>query len=353
MFRPFRVTQKVRESQTISSFYLEPSDGKAIADYQPGQYIILALTLPGQTAPVLRSYTLSAAPGHPYYRITVKREGSATQPGLVSGFLHGRVQVGDTLSVAAPQGDFFLPATSRRAVVLVSGGVGITPMLSMVEAITSEPNPREVWFLHSSINEDVQPMRRYLQNLSLVHPNVRVHIHHSRPAHWETPGQEYNAIGQLDLAFLQKYLPANDANFYLCGPAAFMESLYDGLWTWGVADEYIFYEYFGAGKSLRPSTGANSFSSLPTPFRRPTAQIDLARSGRSLYWQDGDVSLLALLEANGVYLPNSCRQGTCMTCSTSLVSGQVRYEPIPMAEPFDGDILVCCAQPESDLVLDL
>ncbi|GAB3219938.1 2Fe-2S iron-sulfur cluster-binding protein [Spirosoma arcticum] len=348
MLRPFRVTKKVQESQTIRSFYLEPADGQAIDDYQPGQYITLRLTLPGRVEPVLRSYTLSAAPGQSFYRITIKREGSVTEPGLVSGFLHDQVEVGDILSVAAPKGNFILSAVSRRPVVLLSGGVGITPMLSMIETIAQEPNPRFVWFLHSSLNEQVQPMGQRLRKLALVHPHIRMHIHHSQPTPWETPGQEYDAIGQLDLAFLRSYLLDHDADFYLCGPAGFMEALYDGLRTWGVPDEHIFYEYFGEGKSLSPSPRADFSNSLATTFR-----VELARSGQVLRWQNSTDSLLDLLEANAIYLPNNCRQGTCMTCSTGLVSGQVRYKPEPLAEPFEGDILVCCARPESDLVLDL
>ncbi len=342
MFRPFRVVQKIQESQTITSFYLEPNDGGPLLRYQPGQHVTLRLTLPGRTGALLRSYTLSEAPGHPHYRITVKREGT----GLVSGFLHDMVKVGDVVFAAQPQGDFYLPLASRRPVVLLSAGVGITPMLSMVEAIAQEPAPREVWFLHGSRNERGQAMRQYLRNLALAHPKIQVHFHHSQPDAWETAGQEYDAVGRLDVAFLQRQLPSPDADFYLCGPPAFIETLYEGLRTWGIADERLFYEYFGAGKSLRPPTGTALFSAT-------AYTVGLARSGRRLAWTGAEASLLDLLEAHAVYPPSSCRQGTCLTCSTGLVSGEIGYEPEPLAEPFDGDILVCCAQPHSDLILDL
>ncbi len=348
MFRQLRVIDKVRESQTITSFYLQPDNDQPLASYLPGQYITLRLLLPGKIEPVLRSYTLSSAPHQPFYRITVKREGAVAQPGLVSGFLHDSVQVDDTLWVSAPQGDFFLPTASRRPIVLLSGGVGITPMLSMLAAIASEPNPRQVWFLHGSVNEDVQPMRRYLQNLADIHAHIEAHIHHSQPADWETLGKEYDVLGQLDVAFLQHYLPSHEADFYLCGPAGFMETLYNGLRSWGVADEAIFYEYFGTGKSLRPAVLRQPTDSIADAFT-----IMLKQSGRSLPWNSSHKNLLSLLEANAISVPSSCRQGTCTTCSTGLVSGRISYEPEPLAEPFDGDILVCCARPESDLVLDL
>lgn len=290
---------------------------------------------------MLRSYTLSNAPAGPQYRITVKRE----PLGLVSGFLHDSVAIGDLLEVAAPQGTFYLPTESRKPVVLLSGGVGITPMLSMVEAIAQEAAPREVWFIHGSRREDLQPLRRYLRNLSQAHAHVRVHTHHSEPGADERPGDEYDAVGQVDLTFLRTHLPHRDFDFYLCGPASFMETLYDGLRDWGVADDAIHYEYFGAGKTLQTQ------ERIETPAEI-FWNIALTRSGRHLNWTGEHPSLLALMEAHQIDMPYSCRVGTCLSCSTECLSGQISYDPVPLAEPFDGDILLCCARPQSDLVLN-
>lgn len=351
MFRPVQVIDKVRESQTIYSFYLKPLDGATLAAYQPGQHILVRLSLPGHTNPVLRSYTLSAAPGQPYYRITIKREYGLTGPGIASSYLHDQVVSGDTLWISEPQGLFVLPSESRRPVVLVSAGVGITPMLSILEAIAQEPNPRPVWFFHGSRNAQVQPMRKSIRALAREHSNIQVFIHHSQPSEGEIIGDDYDTRGRIDLDFLKCQLPTAGADFYLCGPGSFVKILREGLKSWG--DAQLAYAYFELGQSMELSDqqiSNNPARKVPNPVM---PRVSLIRSTQSFLWNDVNGSILDLLEGQGIFPPSSCRQGTCLSCCTSLLSGAVRYSPEPLAEPFEGEILICCTQPQTDIELDL
>jgi hypothetical protein len=350
MFTEVQVIRKVVESQTICSFYLQPLTGGSLSTYQPGQYIIVRLQIPGQATPVLRSYTLSAAPGQPYYRITVKRE---QREGLASTFLHDRVQPGDTVWISEPQGKFVLPADFRRPVVLLSAGVGITPMMSMLEAIAQETNPRQVWFFHGSRNSEVQPMSQEIRTLAREHSHIKVFIHHSQPTDREIIGEDYDTMGRIDLDFLKRHLPNKEADFYLCGPSSFVKILSDGLKSWCVMDSQLAYEYFSPVQSMAISDQETEGISVEVSTNTSTNRVSLIRSEQSFVWSETYGSILDLLESQGIFPPSSCRQGTCLSCSTSLLSGSVHYAPEPFAEPFDGDILLCCAQPQTDIELDL
>lgn len=356
MFRPFRVIDKVVESRTITSFYLEPTDGEPLAPFRAGQFVYVEVSPAGQAKPLRRPYTLSSAPHQPYYRITVKRETPISPSGGMSAYLHDQVGVGDTLQISAPMGDFIWSAPETKPVVLLSGGVGITPMLSIVEAILAADSQQEIWFLHGSIDADVQPMHGYLRQLSARRANVRVHLHHSEPTADEVLGEHYDTLGRIDLAFLKRQLPHAHFTYYLCGPPAFMDDLRTGLQAWGVADEAIHVEYFSSGPlqektpngGLREKANGEAGQASNQAYR-----IELSRTGSRFNWDTTKSSLLEQLEAVGVYPPSSCRTGTCLSCSTDLLSGHIAYDPEPFAEPFEGQILLCCARPESDLVLDL
>lgn len=352
MYNPAQVIDKVLEAQNIYSFYLKPSGDKKITDFQPGQHVNVRLSLPGLSGTLTRPYTLSSAPGQSHYRITVKWEGGHSRSGLASSFLHDHVHPGDTLWISEPQGTFVLPKTSRRPVVLISAGVGITPMLSMIETIALEHNPRTVWVFHGSKNKEVQPMGQRLKTLAGEHENIRVSIHHSQPSDSDVVGIDYDRIGRIDLDFLKRSLPDLDADFYLCGPSAFIQTLSDGLRFHGVPDSGIAYEYFGAVPTNVLSKTIPELTSEKKQELSPI-RVSLANSNQTFLWSDSYGSILELLEANEIFPPSSCRLGTCMSCSTGLLSGTVTYEPEPLAEPFDGDILLCCARPQTDLQLDL
>lgn len=351
MFHPVQVIDKVQESRTIWSFYLKPTDGRPVAQYQPGQHIVLRLAVPGHTGPVQRSYTLSTAPGQDHYRITVKREGTTSHPGLASSFLHDHVQPGDTLWISEPGGGFTLPKESRRPVVLLSAGVGITPMLSMLETIAEEPDPRQVWFIHGSRNAGEQPMSAWLRLLARTHAHIRVSIHHSQASATEIPGNDYDAMGRIDLDFLQRHLTDLNADFYICGPASFVKTLSDGLKAWGMSDPQLFCTYFSGNENTDLAFGQSAPIFIEEDLDKP--KISLKQSGRSFAWADGYGNLLNLLEKHDIYPPSSCREGACMSCSTPMISGAISYDPEPFGEPFEGEILLCCARPETDIELDL
>lgn len=348
MFNRFRIINKVQESQNIYSFYLKPSDEKEITHFQPGQHVNIRISLPGNNDTITRPYTLSSAPGQHQYRITVKRE-----EGIVSSFLHDHVKPGDTLWISEPMGKFVLPKNSRKPVVLISAGVGITPMISMVEAIADEPDPRQVWLFHGSKNKQVRPMAELLKTLSDKHDNIRVHMHHSRPADDEIAGIDYDAIGRIELNFLKNHLPDYDADYYLCGPATFIETLSDGLRSLGISDEQIFSEYFGRVAIDKIPDNTDENDNFVKEQKPAEIRISLMQSEQSFAWNNSYGSILDLLEANGIFPPSSCRLGTCMSCCTGLLAGAVSYQPEPLAEPFEGDILLCCAKPQTNLELDI
>jgi ferredoxin-NADP reductase len=352
VFNPVKIIRKVQESQNIYSFYLQPSDEKSNTHFKPGQHINVRISLPGTENTIIRPYTLSSAPGQPYYRITVKREDGHSQPGIVSGFLHDHVQQGDTLWISEPQGTFVLPEDSRRPVILISAGVGITPMLSMVETIAAEPDPRKVWIFHSSKNKRLRPMAEMLRTLADNHDHIRVYIHHSMPSDDEIAGDDYDAAGRIDLDFLKKHLPDHNADFYLCGPESFIQNISDGLLSWGVSKQQIAFEYFNRAANDKQLSATENKDWKKEPELNDM-RVSLTQSRRSLLWDHSYGSLLDLLEANEIFPPSSCRMGTCMSCSTGLLSGEISYEPEPLAEPFEGDILLCCARPQTDLQLDL
>ncbi|OJV21784.1 MAG: hypothetical protein BGO21_24760 [Dyadobacter sp. 50-39] len=353
MFKPVQVIDKVQESQTIWSFYLKPADGDRLAHYLPGQHIIVRLQIPGQAGPVQRSYTLSGVPGQKLYRITVKREGTPDQPGIASSFLHDHVDIGDTIWISEPLGGFALQKDSRRPVVLLSAGVGITPMLGMLEAIAEEPDPRQVWFVHGSRNAGEQPMLAWLRSLARTQAHIRVSIHHSQPSPSEIIGVDYDALGRIDLDFLKQNSSPANSDFYICGPASFVKTLADGLRSLGIADSRLFCTYFsGNDNNVLPNQQtAPIFIEEDLAGAVPT--ISLTQSGRSFSWADGYGNLLNLLEKHDIYPPSSCREGTCMSCSTRMISGTVIYDPEPFGDPFEGEILLCCARPETDITLDL
>ncbi|GIM46436.1 flavohemoprotein [Collibacillus ludicampi] len=246
-FRNFVVDKKVKESDVITSFYLKPEDGKAIASFLPGQYISVKVSIPGDQYTHIRQYSLSDSPGKDYYRISVKREdGSADkQAGVVSTFLHNHVQEGDILRISAPAGDFVLNMEKETPVVLLSGGVGLTPMISMLNTIVEKQPGREVTFIHAAINSKVHAMREHVARLAAEREHVRSFVCYSNPTDEDRKSGNFDKEGFVDLEWLQTIVPSPQADFYFCGPVPFMRSIYHALKQWGVAEEAIHFEFFG------------------------------------------------------------------------------------------------------------
>ncbi|MFS8102801.1 MOSC domain-containing protein [Lentzea alba] len=313
-FRPLRVTAIVPESPTVTSFHLVGDDLRRAI---PGQYV--TVRVPGVG---VRSYSLSSGS----YRISVKRDG------VVSTYLHSKLQVGDTLDVAAPRGDFVLEP-GDEPVILLSAGVGATPVLAMLHALKG--SGREVWWLHTTRSTD-HAFASEVQRLGPDH--LQVH---------------YSDHGRLTRANLTG-LPAN-ATAYLCGPSTFMADMRDALVDLGMDSARIHSELFGTRPPINPGL-TDATTVAPHQPSGPTGtgpKITFARSGLTVAWRDGDTSVLDLAEACDVPTRWSCRAGACHTCITPVLSGSIRNDPDPLEPAAPGNALICCARPETDLVLDL
>lgn len=250
--REFRLDRKVRESDVITSFYLVPADGGALASFEPGQYISITMSIPGEKYEHIRQYSLSDAPGKPYYRISVKREeGCEGDPdGKVSTYLHEQIKEGDTLRLSAPAGDFVLDRGDARPVVLISGGVGLTPTLSMLNALAEEGSSRQVVFIHSARNGRVHAMKRHVEEIARANPRVSVHWSYTRPTEQDVQDKAFDHQGYIDAAWLKTVVPSESAAYYFCGPVAFMKAIRKALSELGVPAEDIHYEFFGPAGSL-------------------------------------------------------------------------------------------------------
>ncbi|MCG7315921.1 NO-inducible flavohemoprotein [Brevibacillus laterosporus] len=251
-FRAFKVDRKVKESDVITSFYLVPQDGEAIALFEPGQYVSVKVDIPGEENTHIRQYSLSDALGKPYYRISVKREdGKQDQPaGKVSVYLHEQIQQGDVLLLSAPAGDFVLDQKDDRPVVLISGGVGLTPLVSMLNTLV-ETNPnRQVTFIHAAQNGQVHAMREHVEELALKHSQLSVHWCYDNPTDLDRATKAFHKEGYVDLSTLEQMVPSKDASFYFCGPTPFMKALYQTLKEYQIAEADIHFEFFGPADSL-------------------------------------------------------------------------------------------------------
>jgi len=356
--RELVVSRKHPETPEITSFELRPLDGQPLPAFQPGQFLTVDLTIPGQAKPVLRTYSLSdwpAGPGLPdHYRLSIKREaapaGSDLPPGLASSFLHDHVQQGTRLRVLPPAGTFVLDTTADTPIALISNGVGITPMLAMLKAALAQPRPQPIWFIHGCRDSRFHAFREEVQALAQQHPDrLRVHLAYSRPQ----AGDEglFQSQGRVDGALIQRLVGAS-AQYYLCGSAGFMDDLVQHLRQSGVEDGAIRFESFSRPTPSAEDAGTDGTSEAPVP----TCQVRFARSNRLATWEaaKAEQSLLELAEAEGLRPPFACRAGVCGTCATRVLNGSVSYAATPSAAVPKGSALICIAQPGSDqLSLDL
>lgn len=330
-FRRLTVTGIERESESVVSISVADPDGAALPPALPGQY--LTLRLPS----ALRNYSLSGPPGADRYRITVKRE----PQGVGSGYLHTRLAVGDQLEIAAPRGTFILDETDVP-VLLISAGIGATPVLAMLHALASEHSEREIWWLHGSRDH---AFAAEVHELLASLPNARAHVFRSRPDH----------TGRLTASVLAELDPPRDAQAYICGPGPFMEELSAGLAALGLDPGRIRTEPFGPAAGFTPGIAATPTRAPHPPSGAPGTgpTVEFARSNLTLPWGDAYASLLELAEACDVPVRWSCRTGVCHSCETALIAGTVDYDPDPVEPPAQGRALICCSRPHEHLVLDL
>lgn len=251
-FRPFRVERKVKESDAITSFYLTAADGGGLAPFEPGQYVSVKMTIPGQDYTHIRQYSLSDAPGKPYYRLSVKREdsGADSKDGIVSLYLHDQIQEGNTLLLSAPAGDFTLDLNDTRPLVLISGGVGLTPMLSMLHAVAERQPQRRIVFIHAARTGRVHAMRQEVETAAERSSQISVHWCYSDPDKEDRASCAFDRQGWIDAQWLASIVPDRNASFYFCGPMPFMRTVLASLRALNVAEADIRYEFFGPAGSL-------------------------------------------------------------------------------------------------------
>jgi len=349
-FRPLRVSQKIRESRSVTSLVLEPIDGHALATPLPGQFIVLRLQ-PGTDLPALmRSYSFSNEPSAERYRVSIKRE----PHGAAGAYIEDKLQAGDVVEASAPRGSFTL-RPGDDPVILLSAGIGATPVLAMLHALAAGAPSREVWWLYGARDGREHPFAGEVRTLLTALAHGHSHICYSAPDPEDSPGRDFDARGRLDIPVLQELHVPRNADFYLCGPSAFMSDLTVGLARWGVAASRIHTEMFGSGPSKTPGVAASPRRPPHMPPGPPGAGplVSFVRSGLDVRWGPAFQSVLELAEACDIPVRWSCRTGVCHTCETGLVVGTVSYRPDPIDAPSDGNVLICCSRPQGDIVIDL
>lgn len=358
-FRGLKVVAKIVESSLITSFKLEAADGSALPTFRPGQFLVFKIPSRDAKGYVLRNYSLSGAPDDlSHYRISVKREPSAgpgLPVGLGSNYLHDSVMVGDVLTADGPRGEFALDEVSDRSVVLLSGGVGLTPMVAMLHALAHRSDRRTL-FLHSCENGDVHALRDEVNGLIGQRPGLSAHFCYRAPSAEDRIANRFDSEGFITRDVMQSLLCLDDYDFYLCGPPPFMQAMYQSLRGLGVVKDRIAYEFFGPATVLdtevKPKPIAPTVGAPPAPADGAIT-VEFRRSGIVAEWNASAQSLLAFAEDQGLTPDFSCRAGICGTCTSRVISGDVNYFEDPLEDVAQGELLLCCSRPKTAIVLDL
>jgi ferredoxin-NADP reductase len=298
----------------------------------------------------LRSYSLSDLPDPRHYRISVKQE----PHGIASTYVNTQLRPGDVLDVSEPRGAF----TLRRGdlpVVLLSAGVGVTPVMAMLHSLAADVSPRPVWWIHGARNRPDHPFAREARELLDKLPHARSHVQYSQPDATDQLGVDYDAAGRLTVAAVENIDVPRESEFYLCGPSALLEEFTAGLGRWGISHDRIHTEVFGSGKPMTPGvkTAPGRLPRAPTDSHGGGPRVSFARAGLTVSWDSKFQSLLELAEACDVPVRWSCRTGVCHTCECGLISGSVKFDPEPLGPPAAGNLLICCSRPQEDVVIDI
>jgi ferredoxin-NADP reductase/MOSC domain-containing protein YiiM/ferredoxin len=349
-FRRLTVTGIEPESDSVISIRLEDPNGDPLPAARPGQYLTLRIQPDDKQRSVLRNYSLSGPPGAGYYRITVKRE----HDGTASRYLHSRLAVSDQLDIAAPRGTFILDQT-RAPVLLISAGIGATPLLAMLHALAKEHSDRGIWWLHGARSSHEHSFAAESRALLASLPNVHAHVCYSRPDPNDLQGRDFDDAGRLTASLIAQVELPTDAEAYVCGPTPFMEEVSACLVAIGLDPSRIHTEPFGPAPSLTPGITSTPAQTPHPPAGHPGTgpTIEFARSNLAIPWSDDYASLLELAEACDVPVRWSCRTGVCHNCETTLIAGTLEYDPDPVEPPAEGSALICCSQPHDNVVLDL
>jgi ferredoxin-NADP reductase len=360
--RAFRVVSRAYEDAGRSqcSFTLQPVDGQPLPEFRPGQFLTFVLQVmddarQGERRSVTRCYSLSDAPAPDHYRVSIKRVPPPSDrpdltPGVSSNHFHDQVQVGDVLQVKAPSGHFYIDPDPSVPAVLVAGGIGITPMMSMLRWCLTRQPERQVHLYYGLRQGNEHAFKSQLEELASVHPRFKLHVVYSRPAAQDVQGRDFQHTGHVDLALLRRTLPHGRHQFYICGPAGMMESLVPALADWGVPEADVHFEAFGPASVRR---AAPAITAVPAEATSEVAlEVRFKRSGRTLTWDGSDATLLDFAERHGVAVDSGCRSGSCGSCETRQLAGSVSYAQRPDCDPTPGHCLLCVGRPVSALVLD-
>jgi ferredoxin-NADP reductase len=350
-FRPLAVTAIDQESADVLSLTMQSPDGQPLPTALPGQYVVLRLQRSTGGPPLFRSYSLSGPLSTERYRISVKVEPN----GVAGTYLREHIRVGDSLNVSSPRGSFILES-GERPVVLLSAGIGATPVLAMLHALSAARSTRQVLWLHGARDHQHHPFAVEVRRLMVVLTHGRSYVCYSTPASHDKMGEDFDAIGHLSRSVFDEVGVPREADAYLCGPTPFMADMKGALATLGVAPERIHVEIFNGGESMTPGvvSAPTRTPHLPKEDANTGPLVSFARSGIAAHWKPSAYqSILELAEACDVPVRWSCRTGVCHSCESGLVSGTVVYGPEPLDKPADGNLLVCCSQPVGDVVIDL
>ncbi len=350
-FRALEVTAIDHESADVLSLTMQSRDGQPLSAALPGQYVVLRLQSTAGGPPLFRSYSLSGPQSTDRCRISVKIESN----GAAGTYLSEHVRVGDALDVSAPRGSFVLQS-GERPVVLLSAGIGATPVLAMLHALAAARSTRQVFWLHGARDRQHHPFAAEVRQLMLALPHGRSYVCYSRPDSHDTMTDDFDATGHLSRSVFDEVGVPREADVYVCGPTPFMAEMKEALAAVGVAPDRIHIELFNGSESMTPGVvgAAARPPHLPADDAGTGLLVSFARSGVAAHWNASSYqSLLELAEACDVPVRWSCRTGVCHNCESGLVSGAVVYEPEPLDKPADGNLLVCCSQPARDVVIDL
>lgn len=353
-YRKFKVLRKYQEGGSICSFYLSPHDEKPLPPFEPGQYLTFQLPIPGQRKAIIRCYSLSDSPHHPeYYRVSIKAlppppNKPEAPPGLSSNYFHNSVVVGDILDVKAPGGHFYLDTIQHTSVVLIGGGIGITPVLSMLNQIVESGSTRETWFFYGVRDKTEHVMKDHLERIADEYENIHLHICYSNSTEDDAQDRDGQHAGRVSVDLFKRLLPSSNYDYYICGPGPMMNSIVSDLGEWGVPEKNIHFEAFG------PATVKKAVPELAPEAKAAAAGIEVvfAKSGKTCNWDPEAGSLLDFAEENDIDIEFGCRAGNCGTCITAIRSGSVEYLIEPGAPPESGSCLACISVPKTSITLD-
>ena len=354
-FRKFTVAKKTLESEDTYSFYLKPHDGKRLPPFKPGQYLTFQFQLPGKPKPEIRCYSLSdGSISDEHYRVTVKRalpdkEHKAYDPekvGLISSHFCDNIKEGDIIDTKAPTGKFHLDVEVERPVVLIGGGIGVTPMIAISRYLTHIGDPREIYFFFGCRSGQDHMFRDEMLELQKSNPKMRLHVCYSRPGATDEAGRSFSHEGRVTIELMKQILPSSNFEYYLCGPGPFMDSLVNGLYEWGVPKKDVKFEAFGP--STVKSTPRDPAGTVTT---QAEFEVEFSKSGKKLKWDPAAANLRDFGNDNGIDMGGFCGAGSCTECMVAIKEGEVFYPGGP-ADVEDGCCLPCLCCPKGKLVID-